>query len=120
MRGAARGRPGRYRLPALLFCLYAPYAWLLTDDFPWSDYHWTWTRLWPVLPGLPVAALLHPMESGLGDRGEFLVMAAVTSAIVAGLTYLARRRRPNLVVLAAAVALLSSGCSWIAYALYRA
>jgi hypothetical protein len=109
-----------FRFPILLLCLYAPYAWLVLTGFPWDSYRWHWIRLWPILPGLPVAGLVHPWGTGLGDRGEFLLMAATTAAIVAALAALARRPRPRLAPLALAVALPSLVNAWLAYAVFRA
>lgn len=36
--------------------MYAPYGWLLSMDYPWSDYRWHWIRMWPALPLFLVAS----------------------------------------------------------------
>ena len=42
------------RILLVLFCLYAPYAWLVLIDYPWDSYRWQWIKMWPVLPGILV------------------------------------------------------------------
>src|SRR5687767_7585534 len=83
-----RGR-ARTRFILALFCLYAPYSWLVLMDGPWNAYRWYWIRMWPLLPGLLVHAIpsVHRQPDGVG----FLAMAAAASLIFAVTVLLARR-----------------------------
>jgi hypothetical protein len=106
-----------WRLSLTLACVYLPYAWLVTDDWPWGDYRWTWVKMWPVLPGLVAGIALIPRTS---NATELAAMAVTTAATLAFFLYLAARSRrwvPIPTLLALALSLFNS---WIAYAIYRA
>ena len=99
----------------VLSCLYLPFAWLLTMDYPWDSNRLSWFMLWPVLPGiLPAMWLAHPYR-----LLAFAVAAIFTALLLIGLILLARRGTVWLVVaaiLALAIAIPSSG---MAYAVFR-
>jgi hypothetical protein len=112
-----RPAPLWWRLGVMLASLYLPYAWLLVDPYPWSDYRWTWVKLWPILPGLVTAFMTGPRASNLQ---EFAVMGAATVLCVAGFLLLATRSR-RWYPIPAVLALALSACnSWFAYAIFRA
>lgn len=96
-------------LLAVLTCAYAPFAtWI-----PFQE-QVEWFMLWPVLPGFFFGFLLHP-RSPL----EFIIMGAVTLALIAGCTWLATRRRWALIIVLLLLTLWTSLNAWGGYAAMR-
>ena len=109
--------PWRITWPLLLFCLYAPYAWILFVDYRWNDYRLFWLAAWPVLPGLVV---------GLFVRGSTPVTMAAMGAFTGAVVYatwlivrLGRRRRWIVIAVATVVLALSILNAWFAYLVFR-
>jgi len=65
-------------LSMLFIIMYAPYSWLLFIDYPWSDYHWLWVKIWLGLPGL---VLFHGFESEVAQFGGAHAFSFVVLAI---------------------------------------
>ena len=80
-------------LPGILLAVYAPSAWLLFEPLPWSGFHWSWIRLFPVLPGLifPAWILTHDADGPLG----IAIAATSTVLFVTGLVLLGLRSRSS-------------------------
>lgn len=70
----------------MIVVLYAPYAWLLTIDYLWSSYRWSWIRMWPVLPGLLPASWVTNAEPA-----RWVLAIASVVALVGLMTWLAIR-----------------------------
>lgn len=96
-----------------LTCVYLPYGWVL-GGYPWSSYRWDWITMWPVLPGLFAAMMIHPVD----DRLERFVMGVAALLFLAFFTALGSLGRQSLVGAAAAALMGSAFFAWIAYAIY--
>ncbi len=87
-----------------LVCVYAPYAWLVIGDHPWTPYRWEWIKSWPILPGLlPGHVLLRPFSTDVG----YVVMGVITAVLLTTVVMLGARGRRWLLLVAATVLLLS-------------
>jgi hypothetical protein len=102
-------------LAVMVFCLHAPFTWVVLIDYSWSSYRWSWVRLWPVLPGLLPASVLHRAPDWIG----LTVMGLVTAGLLALTTWIGRRGPATLRITAAVVLALSIANASIAYVLYR-
>lgn len=103
-------------LAALLVCAYAPYAWLLGMDYPWSEYRWLWFKMWPILLGLLPRFIVPHTTAAEG----LAIMAAATGLILALAIWSARRSRRALFITAGVLLTLSLLNSWGAYRIFRA
>ena len=97
-------------------CTYAPYAWLLGMDYPWSEYRWLWFKMWPILPGLlPRFVVPHTTPA------EGLAIMAATTVLALGLAlWSGRRSGRGLLITSAVLLTLSLLNSWAAYHIFRA
>lgn len=111
----ARVWPWRAICPLLLACLYAPYAWILFLDYPWSNYRLMWLKAWPVLPGLGVGLFVRGFKSQLAAMG--VVTAAIGFAIWL-IVQRRERRRGTVLVVAGVVLALSVVNSVFAYRVF--
>ena len=113
----ARRAPLWWRLALTLACIYLPYAWLITDGYPWRDYRLAWIKMWPVLPGILAGLAVLPHTAYAGQLAAMGAMTAVGAALFLLLAARSRRWVPVATLLAL---VLSVANSWFAYAVYRA
>jgi hypothetical protein len=113
-----RRRQWLIALAVTAFAIYSPFSWLLWIDYPWSDYHWFWLRMWPILPGLPATILLRFVAS-MPEWAEMTCMAVLTALALLLLTWLGARGRRWLIIVAILAFALSSCNGWIGYVLFR-
>lgn len=115
-----RRRAWLFSLAIMAFALYSPFSWLLWIDYPLSDYHWFWLRLWPILPGLPATILLRSvMTSHMPEWMEMVCMGLVSAVLLLFCTWLGARGRWWLVITAAIVLALSCFNGWVGYQLFQ-
>jgi hypothetical protein len=94
--------------------LYVPFSWLILLDYPWSEYHLSWLKMWPVLPGiLPEAIWFHHVDQ------PYLVMGIVMAALLVGLTWLGTCGRVGRLAAGTLALAISVPSAWVAYGLFR-
>lgn len=121
-RAERRARRWRWLRAFLIvaFIMYAPHAWLLFIDYPWSDYHWDWLRMWPILPGLPATILTRLyLSRDLPDWVEFAHMGALAAIVLVACTWIASRNRWALIIVIVLLAPLSIWLGLASHALFR-
>lgn len=105
----------------MFIALYAPYAWLLVIDYPWSDYRWQWIQSWLALPLLlPATLASRVVEFEVLGTVSIIVMSALSLSLLWLLTSLAARSRWTLLILAIVVLTLSVFNALGAYNAFRA
>jgi hypothetical protein len=95
----------------ILVALYVPYCWLFfVVEWDWE----LWMKIFLVLPGLAIGALIPPPVSMPEGPATALILSAVVVCVaIAGIPHLKRAFWPTLASLFA----LSCGLSWIVYLL---
>ena len=104
------------RVTLALACLFGPYAWLVLMDYPWDSYRWTWIRMWPILPGMPVHLI--PGVHRLPESLAFLVMGLTTTPLLVLAVLPAWRGRRWLAPVLIGILVLSSATSLLDYQLF--
>ena len=98
--------------------IYAPYSWLLMD-YPWSDYRWSWIKMWPGLPViLPVSMAGRNIGLEVDDGLGLIMLDLLGLGLWIGLAWIGSRGRKRLIAIAVVVLLLSLLNSWGLYHLY--
>jgi hypothetical protein len=123
IRQAERRARWRQRLIAafvMFVVMYAPYAWLLIIDYPWSDYRLSGIIMWP---GLPVLIPVHALGRAIGfpDLNEIpgkIVLDVVGLASWFLLAWIGSRGRKRLIIIALVVLTLSLLNSWGLYQMF--
>lgn len=100
--------------------MYAPHAWLLFIDYPWSEHRWFWLTLWPLLPGLPWV-LVERFAIGwrLPEWLGLVVMGAFAGGQLLLLSWLASRGRKWMIAIAIVLIPLSIWLGIVSHALFQ-
>ncbi len=106
----------------MFLVLCAPYAWLITMDYPWSEHRWSWIKLWPGLPTvLPLHLLLRrtlhvEVDEALGRT----IVISLSVLLWLTLSYLGRGARWALVIIGLIALVYSIYSSLALHAAFRA
>lgn len=105
----------------ILFILtYAPYGWLVTMDYQWSEYRWFWIKSWLALP-LFLPGFYFRSFTGIefDEPLPLAIMTALNLLIILGLGRLAMRDWLWFISIAALIVLFSIFNSFGTYHLFR-
>jgi len=119
-RAERNARRRKWLIAALVMfvVIYAPYSWLLMD-YPWSDYRWSWIKMWPGLPViLPVSMAGRNIGLEVDDGLGLIMLDLLGLGLWIGLAWIGSRGRKRLIAIAVVVLLLSLLNSWGLYHLY--